>query len=139
MFFSENFSQCENESLLEFLGISIKLINNSEICSEFAIKEHHIAPNGFLHIGSIITLADASCSHGCIANLPSNAKGFKTIELKSNHLDTTNTGHLCCVATATHLEPNKQVWNAIITHRESGKTIAIFQCVQMVLYDTPNN
>jgi acyl-coenzyme A thioesterase PaaI-like protein len=29
---------------------------------------------------------------------------------------------------------NTQVWDAIVTHRETGKTIAMFRCTQMLLY-----
>ena len=27
-----------------------------------------------------------------------------------------------------------QVWDAVATHQETGKTIALFRCTQMVLY-----
>jgi acyl-coenzyme A thioesterase PaaI-like protein len=27
-----------------------------------------------------------------------------------------------------------QVWDAAVTHRESGRTLALFRCTQMVLY-----
>jgi acyl-coenzyme A thioesterase PaaI-like protein len=27
-----------------------------------------------------------------------------------------------------------QVWDAVVSHRETGKTLALFRCTQMVLY-----
>jgi acyl-coenzyme A thioesterase PaaI-like protein len=27
-----------------------------------------------------------------------------------------------------------QVWDAVVTHRETGRTLALFRCTQMVLY-----
>ena len=96
-----------------------------------------MAPNGFLHAGSVITLADTSAGYGCIANLPEEATGFTTIELKSNHLGTTLDGTLDCVARPVHLGRTTQVWDATVTHRESGKTLALFRCTQMILYAKP--
>jgi uncharacterized protein (TIGR00369 family) len=93
-----------------------------------------MAPNGFLHAGSVVTLADTSAGYGCISNLPAGANGFTTIELKSNHLGTARDGTIECSATAVHLGKTTQVWDAVVTHRETGKTIALFRCTQMVLY-----
>lgn len=93
-----------------------------------------MASNGYLHAGSVVTLADTSCGYGCLVNLPAGATGFTTVELKSNHLGTALDGTVECVATAVHLGRTTQVWDAVVSHRESGKTIALFRCTQMILY-----
>ena len=93
-----------------------------------------MAPNGYLHAGSVVTLADSCCGYGCVASLPAGAAGFTTVELKSNHLGTARDGTLDCVATPVHRGKTTQVWDAVVSHRESGKTIALFRCTQMVLY-----
>jgi 1,4-dihydroxy-2-naphthoyl-CoA hydrolase len=116
------------------LGLTITAMSEGSVRSELEVREFHMAPNGYLHAGTIVTLADTSCGYGCSANLPEGAAGFTTIELKSNHLGTTRDGTIECVATAAHLGRTTQVWDAIVTHRESGKTLAIFRCTQMVLY-----
>ena len=74
---------------------------------------------------------------GCIASLPEGAAGFTTIELKSNHLGTAREGTLDCVAKAVHLGKTTQVWDAVVSHRETGKTLALFRCTQMVLMAKP--
>lgn len=68
------------------------------------------------------------------SSLPPGANGFTTVELKSNHLGTALEGTLDCVAKAAHLGRTTQVWDATVTHRETGKTLALFRCTQMVLY-----
>ena len=93
-----------------------------------------MAPNGFLHAGSVVTLADTTEGYGCSAHLPAGASGFTTIELKSNHLGTALEGTISCTAKPAHLGKNTQVWDAVVTHRETGKTIALFRCTQMILY-----
>jgi acyl-coenzyme A thioesterase PaaI-like protein len=38
------------------------------------------------------------------------------------------------VATPAHTGRTTQVWDATVSHRESGRTLALFRCTQMVLY-----
>ena len=116
------------------LGVVITRASATEIVSELAVKDVLMAPNGYLHAGSIVTLADTSCGYGCIANLPQGASGFTTIELKSNHLGTALDGTIRCRATPVHLGRTTQVWDAVVTHQGTGKTIALFRCTQLVIY-----
>lgn len=117
-----------------YLGVEITGLGEKELRAELAIKPHHIAPNGYLHAGTIVTLADTACGYGCIAHLPGSASGFTTIELKSNFVGTARQGAIACVASAVHLGHTTQLWDAIVTHRDTGKTIAHFRCTQLVIY-----
>ena len=116
------------------LGLRITQVGEREVRSELPVAPQLMAPNGFLHAGAVVALADTSCGTGCMAHLPAGANGFTTLELKSNHLGTAREGVVDCRATALHLGRTTQVWDAVVTHRESGKTIALFRCTQMVLY-----
>ena len=116
------------------LGIVITQVSGSEVRAELAVNETHMAPNGFLHAGTVVTLADTCAGYGCITNLPPGATGFTTIELKSNHLGTAREGTILGSAKAAHLGKTTQVWDATVTHRESGKTLALFRCTQLILY-----
>jgi len=116
------------------LGIVVTAVGRGEVRAELPVQPWLMAPNGFLHAGSIVTLADTSAGYGCMSSLPEGANGFTTVELKSNHLGTARDGTLECRATAVHLGRTTQVWDAIVTHRETGKTLALFRCTQMVLY-----
>lgn len=116
------------------MGIVFTEVSTSQVLAEIALKEVHLAPNGYLHAGTIVTLADTSCGFGCLANLPPGATGFTTIELKSNHLGTALEGTIVTRATPVHLGRQTQVWDAIVSHKETGKTLALFRCTQMILY-----
>jgi uncharacterized protein (TIGR00369 family) len=130
----EHFNQRSPGHLPGLLGIHIGFVGQGELRSELPIRAELLAPNGFLHAGTVVTLADTSAGYGCSAHLPAGAAGFTTIELKSNHLGTALEGTLDCVARAVHLGKTTQVWDATVTHRESGRAIALFRCTQMVLY-----
>jgi 1,4-dihydroxy-2-naphthoyl-CoA hydrolase len=133
---ADDFNRRGEGHLPGHLGLVVTHIDAAEVRAELAFRTELMAPNGFLHAGSVITLADTCCGYGCVMNLPDGATGFTTIELKSNHLGTARDGALACVARPAHLGRTTQVWDAIVSHRESGKTIALFRCTQMVLYRT---
>ena len=134
MITAEQFNQRGADNLPGHLGIVITQITAQEVHAEMAVKPSLMAPNGFLHAGSVVTLADTSAGCGCLATLPEGAIGFTTIELKSNHLGTAREGTITCVAKPVHLGKTTQVWDSVVTHRDTGKTMALFRCTQMVLY-----
>ena len=116
------------------LGIVVTHADGSEVAAEIAVTETHMAPNGYLHAGTVITLADTCAGYGCILNLPPGATGFTTVELKSNHLGTAKEGTIVGSAKPVHLGKTAQVWDTVVIHKETGKTIALFRCTQMILY-----
>jgi len=131
---AESFNKRAADHLPGHLGIVITHVARGEVRAQAPVVKFLMAPNGYLHAGSVVTLADTSSGCGCLASLPEGATGFTTIELKSNHLGTARDGTIECVAKAVHLGKTTQVWDATVTHRESGKTIALFRCTQMVIY-----
>lgn len=133
----DQFNQRGASTLPGHLGIVITHVGEGEVRAQLPVAPHLMAPNGFLHAGSVVTLADTCAGYGCVASLPAGASGFTTVELKSNHLGTAREGMVDCVARAVHLGRNTQVWDATVTHRDTGKTMALFRCTQMVLYPKP--
>src|SRR6188768_3164767 len=108
------------EFLPGHLGILITHVGPNEVRAELAVRKALMAPNGYLHAGTVVTLADTSAGYGCVANLPLGATGFTTIELKSNHLGTARDGTIECVAKPVHLGRTTHVWDANVTHRQTG-------------------
>jgi uncharacterized protein (TIGR00369 family) len=134
---AEQFNQRAAANLPGHLGIAIREVKVDEVRAEMPVHMALMAPNGYLHAASVVALADTSCGCGCVANLPEGATGFTTVELKSNHVGTAQDGTLLCHASAAHKGRTTQVWDAVVTHRESGRTVALFRCTQMILYAKP--
>jgi 1,4-dihydroxy-2-naphthoyl-CoA hydrolase len=116
------------------VGVEIVTVSREFVASRLAVRREVMAPNGFLHAASVVALADTSCGYGCLAALPEGAKGFTTVELKSNFLGTARDGFIACRATPAHLGRTTQVWDAVVTSEASGAKIALFRCTQMVLW-----
>lgn len=115
------------------LGIQFTQLKPGEMHSELTIKPTFLAPNGYLHAAVVVALADTSCGYGTRLLLPENAKGFTTIELKSNHLSTVREGHISCLARNVHVGRTTQVWDAEV-RGPNDKVVALFRCTQAVLY-----
>jgi 1,4-dihydroxy-2-naphthoyl-CoA hydrolase len=100
----------------------------------FEIGQQHLAPNGYLHAGSVVALADTACGYGCVMSLPEGAANFTTAELKSNFIGTALEGRITCEARLLHDGRTTQVWDAEVKSEATGKTIALFRCTQIILY-----
>ncbi|HKT81102.1 MAG TPA: PaaI family thioesterase [Vicinamibacterales bacterium] len=130
----EHFNQRGAGHLPGHLSIVVTEVGAGLMRAEFELKPFHMAPNGYLHAGSVVTLADTAAGYGCLANLPEGASGFTTIELKSNHLSTVREGVVECVATAMHIGSTTQVWDSVVSAKATGKVLALFRCTQVILY-----
>ncbi len=116
------------------IGVEICEAAPALIKARLAVRAELLAPNGYLHAASVIALADTACGYGTLANLPDNATGFTTIELKTNFLGTARAGMLSCTAQRVHGGRTTQVWDAEVCDEASGRVIALFRCTQMNLY-----
>ena len=116
------------------IGMCVTSVAPGEMRARVAVQPQLLAPNGYLHAGTLVTLADTCAGYGCVNSLPEGASGFTTVELKSNFLGTTLDGDIECIARAAHLGRTTQVWDAVVTHVQSGRTLVLFRCTQMLLY-----
>jgi len=121
--------------LPDALGIRIDTPEPGHTEGHFRVEAMHMAPNGFLHAASVIALADTCAGVGCMHALPEGASSFTTIELKSNFLGTGAPGdEFFADARLVHGGRTTQVWDATVTNRTRGKTVALFRCTQLILY-----
>jgi 1,4-dihydroxy-2-naphthoyl-CoA hydrolase len=119
--------------LAAHLGIHLREVRHGYLCVQMEIAPHHMAANGYLHAGSVVTLADTACGFGCFATLPEGAHSFTTIELKSNFLRTATAGTLRAEARLAHGGRRTQVWDATVFDGKE-RVLALFRCTQMILY-----
>ena len=130
----EKLNSRSGDNLPGWFSMKVTEVSEGRVTMEYVIRPQYLAPNGFLHAASVIALADTSAGYATIAHLPQGATNFTTIELKSNFIGTATEGTLRSEARAAHQGRTTQVWDATVTHVESGKTIALFRCTQMILW-----
>jgi uncharacterized protein (TIGR00369 family) len=115
------------------LGFRVVALEDGMLAAEIDVRPEILAPNGYLHAATVVGLADTACGYGCVAHLPAGVTNFTTIELKANFLGTARDGTIACVARPAHLGATTQVWDAVVTRKADGRTIALFRCTQMLL------
>src|SRR3989442_5160813 len=98
------------------IGIEGDEIEPGHVRMRLRLRDELLAPNGYLHAGTVVALADSSCGYGCIASLPEGATGFTTIDLKTNFLGTALEGTLTCESALVHCGRTTQVWDATVTN-----------------------
>ena len=118
------------------VGIEVDTVEDGLVRARLELRDEHLAPNGFLHAGVVITLADTACGYGCFLTLPDGGIGFTTIELKTNFLRTAQRGTITCEARRVHGGRTTQLWDATVSD-EQGRPMALFRCTQLILRDTP--
>ena len=118
----------------EMVGVEAIQVTKHLAIGRMEVKKSLFAPNGYLHAGSIITLADTMAGFGCLYNLPLNAISFTTIEFKANFIGAAKNGYIKAEAVLQHGGKTTQVWDVTVKSEENEKTIALFRCTQLILY-----
>lgn len=118
------------------IGMETVALDATSITMRLSVRPELLAPNGFLHAATVVALADTTCGYGTMATLPEGATGFTTIELKTNFVGTARDGIILCRGSAVHLGRSTQVWDATVTTEDSGRTIAVFRCTQIILRES---
>jgi uncharacterized protein (TIGR00369 family) len=131
------------EGLVAHLGIALVDAGPGWLEVQLTVAPVHMAANGYLHAGTVVTLADTACGYGCIANLPAGAQNFTTIELKCNFMRTVTTSAdpgpqtalpaIHALARLVHGGRRTQIWDATVQDAQA-RTLALFRCTQMILY-----
>jgi 1,4-dihydroxy-2-naphthoyl-CoA hydrolase len=129
----ERFTAAMEGRLPGVFGIELLEIGSGHVEARLELRPEHLAPNEFLHAGTVITLADSCAGMGCLASLPEDIVGFTTIELKTNFLATAQEGALRCTATMAHGGGRTQVWDATVSREADERVIALFRCTQFLL------
>lgn len=124
--------QRQEGKLPAHFGLRITALTEGRIQAELHVQPWMLAPNGFLHAATQITLADTAAGYGAFAHLPDGARGFTTVELKTNFLGTAREGRLWVDCVADHLGRTTQVWSATV-HGPDDRRLSLFRCTQLVL------
>lgn len=131
---AEMLREASESTLPGHMGLELLDIGEGRARMRCEIQRFHLAPNGYLHAGTVITLADTAAGFGCVGNFPDGASGFTTIELKSNFTGTLLQGSMLAEAILIHGGRTTQVWDAEVVDEESGRKLAYFRATQMILY-----
>ena len=136
------FNRYGEEYLFGYLGMEFLKVEEDEVVATIVLQQHHFGWNGYLHAGTVFSLADSCAGYGCVRSLPEGAAGFTTIETKTNFLSTVRQGSIQAIAIPLHRGKSTQVWDTSVSSTENGQLLSCYRCTQMVLWpktDTSSN
>ena len=134
----EDFNRYGEEYLFGYLGMEFLKVEDDEVIARIVLQQHHFGWNGYLHAGTIFSLADSCAGYGCVRSLPEGAAGFTTIETKTNFLSTVRQGSIQAIAIPLHRGKSTQVWDTSVSSTENGQLLSCYRCTQMVLWPKTN-
>lgn len=126
--------QASEVTLPGHMGLELIEIGEGSAGMRCQVQPFHLAPNGFLHAGAVVTLADTAAGFGCVGNFPDGASGFTTIELKTNFTGTLLEGWMLAEAEMIHGGRTTQVWDVEVSDEATERRLAYFRATQMILY-----
>jgi uncharacterized protein (TIGR00369 family) len=115
-----------------FVGVRVDSVADGVVRARLELRRELMAPNGYLHAGTVVALADTACGYGCILSLPEGGVGFTTIELKTNFVRSVQQGEIVCEARLVHGGRTTQLWDATVRDADN-RPLAYFRCTQLVL------
>jgi 1,4-dihydroxy-2-naphthoyl-CoA hydrolase len=115
-----------------FVGVEVTELGQGVAEASLRLEERHMAPNGYVHAGVIVTVADTVCGYGCVASLPEGRTSFTTIELKTNFIAPIRGTTITCEGRMVHEGRTTQVWDATV-RGDARKAVALFRCTQLLL------
>jgi uncharacterized protein (TIGR00369 family) len=121
-------------NFLNLLGIEIAG-EGEQTTARLRVRHDLVAGTGYLWAPVVIGIADALCAFGVSRHWPENASSFTTVEAKANFLSSATEGDVVTgAAHPLHLGTTTQVWDAVVSNEESGRTMAVYRCTQLILY-----
>jgi 1,4-dihydroxy-2-naphthoyl-CoA hydrolase len=121
-----------NDLFPGLVGVQVDSVADGVVRARLELRQELMAPNGYLHAGTVVTLADTACGYGCILSLPEDGIGFTTIELKTNFVRSVQQGEIACEARLLHGGRTTQIWDATVSAPDE-RPMAYFRCTQLVL------
>jgi|SRR5579864_1990384 len=121
---------------VEALDITVTDATEDRLVATMLIGPNHRQPDGYLHGGISVTLAETVASLGSALRIDRKRQMAFGLEINANHLRPKRDGVVTATATPLHLGKATHVWDVRIVD-EQGKLICVSRCTVAVV-DRPS-
>ncbi len=122
---------CEN-TLMETLQIEFTEVGAEYIIAKMPVTPKVHQPDGVLHGGASVALAESVGSAGAYFFLNSDKIVIRGIEISANHIKSVRNGYVYARATIIHKGRTTQLWQINITN-ESGELVSLVKLTTLTL------
>lgn len=120
-----------SDSMIGLLGINFTNISPTSIKATMPVTSKTSQPNGFLHGGASLVLAESLAGAGSYLLVDREQYNVFGIQVSGNHLSSIKKGVLYADAQLIHKGKTTHVWEVRITD-ESDKLISVVRVTNMV-------
>ena len=110
-------AMCRN-TLMETLGIEFVDLDEQTITARMPVTEKVHQPDGVLHGGASVALAESVGSAGAHLFLSDKEVQVRGIEISANHIRSVRSGHVFAKAEILHRGRTTQLWQIRITDEQ---------------------
>jgi 1,4-dihydroxy-2-naphthoyl-CoA hydrolase len=121
-----------DQSMIGFLGIKFTSINSTQIQATMPVNEKTRQPNGFLHGGASLALAESLAGAGSYLIVDRENYNVFGMQISGNHVSTATEGILNARAELIHQGTTTHIWDIKITG-ENNKLISTVRVTNMVV------
>ena len=125
-------AMCEN-TLMETLGIEFVDFTADTITARMPVNARVHQPDGVLHGGASVALAESVGSAAAYIFLGSENAQVRGIEISANHVKSIREGHVYAKAEIIHKGRTTQLWQIRITDHQN-QLISLVKLTTLTLY-----
>lgn len=122
---------CQN-TLMETLRIEFIEVGDDFIIARMPVTPRVHQPDGVLHGGASVALAESVGSAGAYFFLNSDEIVIRGIEIAANHVKSVRDGYVYAHATIVHKGRTTQLWQIKITN-EAGELVSLVKLTTLTL------
>lgn len=112
-------------TLMETLSIQYTEIGDDYLVAKMPVTPHVHQPDGVLHGGAMVALAESVGSAAAIVFLDPTKFSIRGIEISANHVKSIKSGFVYATAKPIHLGKTTQVWDIKITDEDNRLISAV--------------
>ncbi len=119
------------QSMIGFLGITFTKVSSNCICATMPVNSKTSQPNGFLHGGASLALAESLAGAGSYLMVDRDQYNVFGLQISGNHVSSITKGNLQAEAQIIHKGKTTHVWDVKITD-ENHKLISVVRVTNIV-------
>lgn len=127
-------AMCQN-TLMETLGIEFTEIGIDYLIARMPVTPRVHQPDGVLHGGASVALAESVGSAGAFIFLNSKDSIVRGIEIAANHVKSVRDGYVYAHASMLHKGRTTQLWQIKITDA-GGQLVSLVKLTTLTLFKT---
>jgi 1,4-dihydroxy-2-naphthoyl-CoA hydrolase len=128
----DDLTRLSKDTMVEHLGIEYTEIGENSITAKMPVDKRTHQPDGLLHGGASVTLAETLGSVAANLCIDRSKKFCVGLEINANHIKAVRNGYVTGITQPIHLGGSTQIWEIRITD-EQDALVCIVRLTMAVL------